>query len=410
MTVEIIKTDTSAKNAKPSKSDYRVEGNPGLYLRVTAAGVRSWRVIYRVKIGPDKGKQRFYTIGRYPDLSLKDARGRAGDVQTEVRNGGDPAKAWLAELQAPAPAVKTYGEVVADYIAKVAKPRQKTHKETERILKSVPWIDRDIKSITKQEAYDLIDGIVAAGKQAKARVTLTWLRHLFKWASGRDIVEASPIAEVEVDFERRRRERFYTDDEIKKIWDAANKLPPMEGAYIKELVLTGVRKNELAKMRRSECTDTEDGRVWIVPHERTKSKKTSANKRVYVVPLAPMAVSIMDAAPRLDDDLVFRGRHKGKSLDPGTPLKERVKRNSGIDDWYYHAHRDTIATWAHNNGASNWERKLLLNHSEADVTEGYSKGYPVQVKRQWMERWADHVAELVGEPLPGENVIPLRRG
>ena len=83
-------------------------------------------------------------------------------------------------------------------------------------------------------------------------------------------------------------------------------------------------------------------------------------------------------------------------FDPGTPLMRKVRKASGISDWYPHAHRDTVATWMQNEGASEYERGLVLNHAgSGSVTGDYSHGYPIELKRKWLERWAEHVAEVV---------------
>ena len=112
-----------------------------------------------------------------------------GDVET----GKDPAKAKQEHKQAPAlarPKYVTFGDVVDGFVDLYAKPRQRTWKETERTLRKncADWLDRPIATITKADAYDLLDGFVAAGHGPKARLTLAWLRTLFRWAAKRDIV------------------------------------------------------------------------------------------------------------------------------------------------------------------------------------------------------------------------------
>ena len=49
-----------------------------------------------------------------------------------------------------------------------------------------------------------------------------------------------------------------------------------------------------------------------------------------------------------------------------------------------------------NEGHSDWDIGLVLNHSGSGVTAGYSHGYPLELKRTLLEKWADHVEDLVG--------------
>ena len=180
------------------------------------------------------------------------------------------------------------------------------------------------------------------------------------------------------------------------MWKAADRLEPLPGAFIKLVTLLGARKNEIAGMCRSEFDDPDDPKVWTVPHERTKSRKKVTVKRVYIIPLPPLAQRIIKSLPRLDSDCVFPGRFRGKTLEPGTRLKMSVQEKSGVKDWSYHASRHTLATWLQNQGHSEYERGLALNHSGGGtVTSGYSHGYPLALKRDLLEAWADHVAGLV---------------
>jgi hypothetical protein len=82
-------------------------------------------------------------------------------------------------------------------------------------------------------------------------------------------------------------------------------------------------------------------------------------------------------------------------MHPGSPLQRKVRELSCVSDWTYHACRDTIATWLQDQGHSEHERGLVLNHAETSITAEYSHGYPVKLKRKLLERWAEHVENLV---------------
>ena len=75
-------------------------------------------------------------------------------------------------------------------------------------------------------------------------------------------------------------------------------------------------------------------------------------------------------------------------------------------DFKLHTARHTVATHFQNKGRSEWERGLILNHSDSgSVTAGYSHGYPVDLKRTLLTEWADHIERLVQ---PAENVTRMR--
>jgi Arm DNA-binding domain len=75
--------------------DYFDSAYPGLALRITAKGVKSWTYFGRVH-----GKIKRATLGRYPDLSLAKARRKAGETADAMRQGIDPAAAKRAQRAA----------------------------------------------------------------------------------------------------------------------------------------------------------------------------------------------------------------------------------------------------------------------------------------------------------------------
>lgn len=395
--VRITKRTVDA--AKARDHEYTLWDNDitGFGLKVLPSG----RKVYLMKYRTRGGVARKPTIGVHGKVTAEQARKTAGDWHGEVSGGGDPSARMKAERElrrrGGLPGDRRFRNVVETFIERYAKPRQRTWKETQRILESgcAKWLDRKISEISKADAIELLEGFVAAGHEAKARVTLTWLRTLFRWAVARDMIAASPVDTIDLHLERKVRNRFYSDAEIKKVWNAAGQMGAIEGGFVELGLLLGVRKGELSGMRRSEFDDHDKPTLWIVPHERTKTRKTKTEERVYIVPLPKLAQRIIKTLPKSDGDLMFPGRRKGKPLHPGTALKSRVQEKSGVADWTYHACRDTVATWLKEEGHSPFERALVLNHAEVGVTADYSHSYPTELKRGLLEKWADHVAAVV---------------
>lgn len=378
----------------------------GFGLKVMPSGRKVYLLKYRTK----GGVARKPSIDVHGKVTAEQARKIAGDWHGEVASGGDPSARMKAERElrrrGGLPGDKPFREIIGVFIDRYAKPRQRTWRETQRTLESNcgKWLDRKISEISKADAIELLEGFVAAGQEAKARVTLTWLRTLFRWAVVRDIIGSSPVDAIDLHLERKVRTRFYSDDEIKQIWKAADGLTFQDGearpdlhagAFVKLCLLLGVRRNELAGMRRSEFDDADNPTVWTVPHDRTKTRKTRTEERVYIVPLPRLAQRVIKSLPKHDSGLVFPGRRKDKPMYVGTSLKDRVREGSGVADWSYHPCRDTVASWLKEQGHSKFERALVLNHAETGVTADYSHSYPVDLKRGLLEKWANHIADIV---------------
>jgi integrase len=328
-------------------------------------------------------------------LEIQKARAIVANDRICAEQGIDPK-----ERQDQLPTARTAYEAVVDqFVELYAKPRQRTWEQTQNVLKRncKPWLKKQFSAITKRDAYNLLEAFIAEGHGPKAGLTLAWLKTLWRWAYKRDLV-ASPVMDaVEIHFEKGKRDRVFTDDEVKAIWRAADQLGPIEGGYIKLLVLLAPRKTALAGMRRSELDDANNPTVWTTPHERTKSKKTARKKRVYLTPLPPLAQRILKGLLQSEgeDYLVFPGAHKGMPICPGSPLKRKLVANGAPSDFAFHTMRHTVATWLQNAGHYEYEVGLVLNHSGSGITAGYSHGYPLKPKLFLLAKWASHVAQLV---------------
>ena len=377
---------------------------PGFGVRLYPSGKRSFVLSYRNA----RGRKRLLVLGRYgADLTLAQARIKAVKERGRITEGADPVADRKAARATALTPDATFRETLDNFIDKYAKPRQRTWKETDRTLRvnCAGWLDKPLSTITETDAYEMLDDFIAQGKAAKARVTLAWLRTMFRWAAKRKIVERSVIDLIEIEIERKVRKRAYAAEEVAAVWKGTEQLDPIEAGFVKLVVLLGVRKSELAGMRRSEFDDPGKPTLWTVPHERTKTRKSQKEERIYLVPLPKLAQRIIKGLPRLDDDLVFPGRGTAKPtagkraprkpLVPGMDLKAKIREQSGVADWTYHACRHTIASWLQDEGHSKYERGLVLNHAESGVTADYSHGFSLKLKRQLLEKWADHVAQEV---------------
>jgi integrase len=426
-------TDLGIKRLRPPKVGQDViwdEAQKGLSLLVSSGATKTFRATFKLN-----GQWQSCAIGRFGEmdangnpkqenLQIGKAREITANYRAKAKEGIDPR---VQQQEQSAADKQTYGAVVDRFIKEYAKPRQRTWDQTERILKkNVPakWLKRSINEITKKDARDLQKGLVADGHGYKAAVTHAWLKKLWRWAYEEDIVTA-PIMEAvrKPDFEATVRDRVYTDKEIAAIWTAADGLTPVEGAFFKLLILLAPRKTALAYMRYSDLDDADNPTLWTTPFELTKSRKSLSadkrRKRKYLTPLPPLAAHIIKGLERQEgSDLVFADlpglyvstATNGKNFS-GTKLLRKLVRHGAPKDFYPHGVRHTVATWLENQGASEWERGLVLNHSGASVTAGYSHGHPRDLKRELLGKWAAHVEGLVQPPpvvVADRKVVALR--
>jgi integrase len=104
-------TDLKVRQAKPGEADYKLADSGGLYLLVTKGGAKSWRLKYRFA-----GKEKRLTFGRYPEVSLAEAREKRDQARRLLRDMRDPAvEAMKRRLVAAAAAEATFERVAREW-------------------------------------------------------------------------------------------------------------------------------------------------------------------------------------------------------------------------------------------------------------------------------------------------------
>jgi integrase len=345
----------------------------GLYLLVQpGTGNKTWAVRCRLN-----GRPRKITIGRYPVYGLAEAREAAARILRSVSEGRDPVRPNAGSVEA----------TVAQFMERHArrKYRPSTLRECTRTMGRAvaAWRGRRLDSITKGDVRDLLDGI---GAPAASNQALKFLKKLFAWAAAEDFLKASPINGLARPHPERSRDRILSDDELRRVWCAANAAGYAFGDFVKVAILTGQRPGEVSGMRRDEL----HGDTWILPGSRTKNKKSHS------VPLSRQAAAIIEAAPQISSEFVFS--YNSKPLSGFHHAKRALNKASGISDWTLHDLRRTCASNLAKLGVSIAVIEQILNHrggSLAGVTGVYIRHQFEKEKREALQQWADYVERLV---------------
>jgi integrase len=387
---------------KAGRVEYFDSQLPGFGLRVADSGHKSWVVMYRVI-----GKQRRYTIGTLAEVpKVEDARGRARDIMQEAARGNDPAgekKAARAKARAaPKPLVNTVDAVTARFIEQYCKPKNRSWAETERILRNhvvSRWGDRELASITTDDVLTVLDELMAKRQPIAANRVLAAVRKMFNWAvDQRRIIPVSPASGLGAPGKETERERVLTDEELIRLWRAAETMGKTSGGFVRVLILTGQRRDEVATMRWQDL-DLDKG-LWTLPREATKGDRS------HEVPLASMATQILLDLPRLGD-FVFTTKGD-RPISGYSKIKARADKLAGIEeDWRFHDLRRTAGTGMARLRIPVSTISRVLNHKEGGVTKIYNRYSYLDEKRQALETWAAHVSGLLS-PSPG-NVVTYRQ-
>ena len=353
----------------------------GLSLKVTKNGVKSFS--YTFRLGCKTGR---VTLGRYPDVALANARERVEEFRKLVADGIDP-RHRKAEEQAKRE--RTVSEMVALFIERYAKPKNKSWQQAEsnlRLYLVSALGNCPVNKVRRGDIHTILDTLIQQGKGPSANRALAHMRKFFGWLVERDYIEHSPADHIKKPFSEKRRERVLSDEEIKAIWNASEALSPPYTAWLRLSLLCGQREMETASMRRSLI----EGGLWFLSSNDTK------NKRENVLPLSKQAAAIVEELLLSDGEyLLSTGRIGDKPLNGFSKAKAQIDRASGVNDWRFHDLRASVATNLGRLGFDRFTIKLVLNHKDSGVTAVYDRYTYLDEKRAALQKWADRLDEIV---------------
>jgi integrase len=432
-------TEIGIQAIKPPESgqvDYFDKHLASFGLRVSSKGAKSFFVMTRVQ-----GKLIRVTLGRYQDskfkrtnggspcLSLKDARGKAGEVIDLAAAGTDPRHVEREQKERDREAASnTFKHVANEFMAKYArvKLRPNTIDEYERALFGADAEHlhrRPISKITKRDILQIMDDMRARGAPTSADRTLAYLRKFFNWAADRDYLAHPPTDRVRAVVGLTERDRSLSKEEIAAVWRAFEQeqgyrrteadaaFLSLFGPFLKLLLLTGQRTAEVAEMEWKELLDLNGSDpLWVMP----KASPPPADQRTknglpHIVPLSPLAVEILRGIPPISERFVF-------STTGGTPisgfsrLKQRIdgfisdkleaKGLPPMEPWQFRDLRRTVST--HMNdflGVDSHVVEAILNHVSGQAKKGvagtYNKALYLNQRRSALVDWARYIQKLL---------------
>jgi integrase len=406
----------------PTKVVELVDGAvPGLRLRVTPAGTRSWSLNMRAA-----GVMRRFDVGA--GLGLAEARKKAGELRRQIREGADPTaqrRGARARAKAAEKGIGTFGAVIDSYFSTGPGMGLRSKREQLQRVRLVfaahlarPALDVD--GVALQLA---IDAHIA--KTAAARAT-AYLTPILKWAAKRGLVKAAfdlekPHADTEE--EDGVGQRVLTPDELRAVLPY---LSDPHGRCCKFLLLTGARLREATEATWAEIDWS--ARTWTIPPARRKDTRSRTRRKQvpapqHVVPLSRQTLDLLQTvraaeqtrrelsgvpAEISDEDPIFVGERGGKLQNWDRWLK-LLARKTGISGWSAHTLRRTAATLAADLGAEPHVISVLLGHKNVggQLTASYNKGRYRREHTEALQRLADYFDTIEKGP---SSVTVLRQG
>ncbi|SNX60624.1 protein of unknown function [Nitrosomonas ureae] len=329
----------------------------GLGLGVGATGKKSF-ILYR-KIN---GRPERITLGRYPDLAIEQARGKASELNADIAEGKSPADRLRAAKRE-----MTLGDLFQEYMERRAafNRRPDKPKATYRLYLS-DWNNRKLSTIRHEEVDRLHKKIGRSNGQVTANIVLKLLHVIFNKAINEwRIWKGENPAHGIVKFPEQSRDRFLQSDELPRFFQAVAK---EENETIRDYVLmsllTGARRSNVLSMRWKDINF--DRAEWRIEETKNGTPQTVA--------LSPEALEILQSRKPSDSAVfVFPGSGMaGHLMEPKKGWK-RILERAGIDNLRIHDLRRTLGSWQAKTGASLAIIGKSLNHKNQNTTAIYAR-------------------------------------
>ena len=386
-------TDRMLKTlAPPSSGQHTVWDSkiPAFGVRVSSGGSKSFVLMYRIN-----GRSRRLTLGRYPTVTLSDARTRARDALHQVSRGVDPAE-QKATSRTSARSSR-FQDVVDRFIEQYAKRHTKRWAETQRILNDEfgsKWRSRELASITAADISERVQAICDRPAPAAANLAFATIRKFFNWTVEQGLLDDSPCRKMRKPAKSTTRDRVLSDSELSSIYQAGVAMDYPFGTIVRLLILTGQRRSEIGGLR----WDDIDYEQRVISFSREQMK----SGRAHEVPLTGSAIEIIKSIPHDSSVFVFPARGNTERVFSGySKSKRRLDQLSDVSDWRLHDIRRTVSTGLARKGVPPHVIERILDHQNGEISGVaaiYNRFGYLSEMRDALERWERYVMTLATEP------------
>lgn len=402
-------SDPAIKKVKPADKPYKMADGGGLYLLVTPAGGKLWRLKYRFG-----GKEKLLSLGAYPDLGLAEARARRDQAKKQLADGIDPGAAKQETKRAVlAASVNTFEAVAREWHAgkskkwaKVTADKAMTH------LQAYVFPEIGHMPVASVKAMHLLAMLRKIEMQGIAYTATRIREHcgqVFRYAVATGRAEDNPAAHLlgAIAKPATTHRPAITDrrefGEFLRVVRAADRFEPITRYALRFAMLTFVRSQEF-RFARWEEIDFK-AREWKVPAHRMKVGKTLP---AHTVPLANQAIALLEELRDLTGHTPWLFP-KAKGYGENEVISEnsvgKMLNNLGYQGRQCaHGFRASARSILSEQGWSFEAMERQLDHKEANGTiAAYARAQHLPERRRMMQAWADTCDALEN----GGEVIPI---
>ena len=324
--------------------------HPNFGVCVSYGGTKSFFVLTRVN-----GRKKRITLGRYPAVSLAEARAKAKTILAEITLGTYEDESASKKI--------IFKEALEDFLIMhcAQHNRPSTARETERqlrkhflpSLKNMALDDIDQRHITR-----VVDRLLKTPSEANHAFGV--IRKFFSWTRERGYLKHSPCDGMKMPARKNNRDRYLNDEELAQVFTTAKATGHPYGTLVQLLLLTGQRRSEIVGCQWN----------WIDASAKTITFPRDFTKTgvIHTIPLTPMAEAVLETIPRLNDHLYpAHGKSTG-TFQGFSKCKRRFDEECPLPRWTLHDLRRTFATHLASLRVPPHVIERILNHSSGTIS------------------------------------------
>ena len=384
----------------------------GLTFTLSSQGTATWTLRYRIA-----GRARELTLGRYPDLSLSEARRLAAAKRVDVQQVIDVA-AIKQQKKAEVKQAANVQQLADLWLDNTVRRRHQHPEVTERVFRRdiLPALGKcDTKSVTTPEITRLLAKINASGRPSIANDALRHLKAMFAYGEALGMVVRNPAERIKLEHaggKEKSRTRALSTAEITKLLksmrDAGTKFGRDNELAVKLLLALACRKMELFAAKWNEFDFSNN--LWRITATRVKTGEARE------LALAPQVVEWLQELKirACGSDYVFPARRESKQkrfahVSPDTTWRALHELPHGLEAFTVHDLRRTSRSLMADIGVPFDVAEKILGHKLPGVAHVYDRGGSREQQRSALNRLAQVLSDLeVGRQQ--ENVVALTWG
>ncbi len=383
-----VLTEIKIKNLKPCAKAIRYFDGNGLYLEVSPAGGKLWRMKYRIG-----GKEKRLSFGQWPTVSLKEAREKCEDAKRLLRNDTDPAIKRATEKS------MTFSALMAECFAAkkhVWTPNHLEKNQSRMALHVLPFLgDRQVADMQPTDILAIIRRIEARGVVEVPERVLGLCSMVFQYGVATGVVPSDPCRDLRGALVRHKRGHFAAITDPAEAGRLMLAIEEYSGSLVvrSAIMFSALTFARPGEVRQAEWAEIDfDKKVWTIPAEKMKMRME------HKVPLSRQALAVLAKLKPLTGDgkYVFPSeRGRSRPISDGTVRIALRSMGYAKEEMTAHGFRSMASTLLNELGQPHDVIEMQLAHAGYDKIRAiYNRAEYWDERERLMQFWADYLEGL----------------